>query len=141
MEDRPLPKSYGDLAVAVIDDDDLVTRLVGRILERLGVGQVYRITQSPRFLDMVAEGIDGLHLVICDIGMPHADGHAILKAVRDASPDMPFIMLTADQSDETVKRAIAGGVSAYIVKPIDVSTLGAKIKQIVERTYQLRHPG
>ncbi|MEQ8664261.1 MAG: response regulator [Rhodospirillales bacterium] len=138
MNERVAPTGYADLTVAVIDDDELITQLVERILERMGIGNVYRVTRSHRFIDMIAEGIGGMHLIICDIGMPHVDGHAILRAVREADADVPFIMLTADQSDEAVTRAIAGGVSAYVVKPIDPAALSERIAAVLERAYGIK---
>lgn len=138
MSERVRPQNLADVAVAVVDDDELITQLVERILERMGVGRVYRITRAPRFLDMIAEGLGGLHLIVCDIGMPHVDGHEILRAVRDADPDIPFIMLTADHSGDAVKRAKAGGVTDYVVKPIDPAVLSERIASILERTYAIR---
>ena len=138
MSERVPPKQMSEIAAVVIDDDELMTRLVERILERMGVGRVYRITRAHQFIDMLAEGISGLHLVICDIGMPHIDGHGVLHAVREVDPDVPFIMLTADQTDDAVSRAIAGGVSAYVVKPIDSAILSDKITAVLERAYAIK---
>jgi len=137
-EDDVKPERYQDLTIAVIDDDGLITRLVERLLERMGIGHVFRITHPMRFLDMVAEGLKGVHLVICDINMPDVDGHEVLRVVRNTHPDMPFIMLTGDQTGEAVKKAIEGGVSAYIVKPIDGPKLTQKVASMIERAYGIR---
>lgn len=126
------------MTVAVIDDDDLITRLVERVLERMGFGNVLRLTKPTQFLDMVSEGLSGVHVVICDIGMPNVDGYQILAAVRASEPDLPFIMLTADMSSEAVSRAIEGGVSAYAVKPVVAQSLMSKISTVVERAYGVR---
>lgn len=138
MRERVKPTSYEELTIAVVDDEELITKLVERLLERMGIGQVFRIVQPMRFLDMVAEGLGGIHLVICDVNMPGADGHEVLRAVREVDPEMPFIMLTADKTGETVQKAIDGGVSAYVVKPIDAPKLMQKVAGSIERAYGLR---
>ncbi len=138
IDEAPQPQSFAEIAVAVIDDDELVTMLVERLLQRMGFKKIYRVTQSPLFLDMLAEGVTGLHLVICDIGMPDVDGLQILEAVRKQSPDLPFLMLTADGSGETVRRAIDGGVTGYMVKPLNPDTLTEKVRTTVERAYGIK---
>ena len=138
MTESAKPKNYTEITVAVVDDEELVTKLLERLMQRMGFGQVHRIVNPMRFLDMVAEGLSGVHLVICDVKMPHADGHAVLEAVRETHPDMPFIMLTSDKSDDAVQKAIVGGVSAYVVKPIDRPKLTQKIVSVVDQAYGVR---
>ena len=46
---------------------------------------------------------------------------------------MPFIMLTGSAGINNVKEAIAAGVNAYLVKPIQANTAFNKILQVLEQ--------
>jgi len=136
--ERPRPTALNDVNVAVIDDDELLTKLVERVLQHCGISSVYRITRPAQFLDMMAEGIGGIHLVVCDVGMPGIDGLEILRRVRDVNPDLPFLMLTADGKGDTVRQAIDRGVTAYLVKPLDPGVLRDKVMAALDRSYGIK---
>jgi PAS domain S-box-containing protein len=65
------------------------------------------------------DGLAGLRdgdvdCVVCGYRLPDRDGIAFLEAVRDAYPDLPFVLFT-DEGDETVaSEAIAAGVTDYV---------------------------
>jgi len=73
----------------------------------------------------VAEAIDRLSdgnepapfdVLVSDYEMPETDGLEFLEMVRDAHPDLPFILLTGQGDEELAAEAIHRGVSEYLPK-------------------------
>jgi signal transduction histidine kinase len=85
----------GSLRILVIDDDPLVLDALRETLE--GEGHVVVATADPREgvkVFIAARGSEPFGAVFTDLGMPHLDGRAVAKAVKEASPETPVILLT-----------------------------------------------
>jgi DNA-binding NtrC family response regulator len=66
---------------------------------------------------------EAFDLVITDIKMPQRSGMDILKAVKERSPEVPVIMITAYGSVKQAVDALKAGALDYVVKPFDVEEL------------------
>jgi CheY-like chemotaxis protein len=79
-------------------------------------------------LAMIASPIEqSLILILSDINMPGMTGLEMLPRVREMRPDVPVIMITAYGDPETRRKAIAGGASDLLTKPIDFALLREEI--------------
>jgi two-component system, cell cycle response regulator DivK len=75
-------------------------------------------------------------LILADIQLPGMDGLELTRRVK-ADPetrDISVIALTAYATPADVERATQAGCDGYITKPIDTRTLGARIREFLERT-------
>lgn len=66
-------------------------------------------------------------VMILDMRLPDTDGLALLQEVRRGHPALPVIVTTAYVSVEPKLRMLDLQVSGYLVKPFDLSDLGATI--------------
>jgi DNA-binding response OmpR family regulator len=97
---------------------------------------VYAYLEREGFtLDHAANGQEALarlqedryDLVILDLGLPLIDGMEVLKRTRAHNQTLPIIALTArDHVDDRV-RGLLAGLDDYLVKPIDLGELKARI--------------
>ncbi|QZY29500.1 response regulator [Nocardioides coralli] len=73
-------------------------------------------------------------LVLLDIHLPDLDGVEVLRRVRQL-PGRPVdvIAVTAAQEAETVRAAMAGGVTAYLVKPFTMAALHERLDQYLRQ--------
>jgi two-component system KDP operon response regulator KdpE len=71
--------------------------------------------------------------VILDIMLPDMDGWQVCRRLREMS-DVPIIMLSALGSDENVIEGLNLGADDYIVKPVAVEELIARIRALLRRT-------
>jgi CheY-like chemotaxis protein len=79
-------------------------------------------------LAMIASPIEqSLFLILSDINMPGMTGLEMLPKVREMRPDVPVIMITAYGDPETRRKAIAGGATGLLTKPIDFALLREEI--------------
>jgi CheY-like chemotaxis protein len=68
-----------------------------------------------------------LILILSDINMPGMTGLEMLPRVKQLRPDVPVIMITAYGDPETRRKAIEGGATGLLTKPIDFSQLREEI--------------
>ena len=73
-------------------------------------------------------------LVILDIMLPHLDGYAICKKIRETS-NIPVIMVSAKNLKDDKLKGLILGADDYIEKPYDIDILIAKVKGIFSRRY------
>ena len=72
---------------------------------------------------------------VLDLGLPRMDGLDVLRHVRRAGVELPILVLTAR---DTIADRIQGldiGADDYVVKPIDLHELGARLRALVRRAY------
>ena len=68
-----------------------------------------------------------LILILSDINMPGMTGLEMLPKVKEMRPEVPVIMITAYGDADTRRKAIAGGATGLLTKPIDFSLLREEI--------------
>ena len=72
-----------------------------------------------------------LDLVLTDLAMPGADGIALLRHVRDVSPQTLVILMTAHASVDTAVEAIRLGAQDYLLKPLIFEDVLRKVQHLM----------
>jgi DNA-binding response OmpR family regulator len=101
--------------ILVVDDDPGIRQLLTDVLELEG----HAVTTAVDGLDAV-QVLDAAcpDFVVLDVMMPHLDGYAVLRRIRERSGDpVPVLMLTAAAEPDAAARAWADGVDYYLAKP------------------------
>jgi two-component system alkaline phosphatase synthesis response regulator PhoP len=117
--------------ILVIEDDPAIRRGIVDALEFEGY-QARPCARGDEGQELAVR-ID-CDLVLLDLVLPGRDGLAILRAVREARPTLPVIILTA-RGDETDR--VAGlrlGADDYVVKPFSVRELLARVEAVLRRS-------
>lgn len=70
-------------------------------------------------------------LVIVGMFLKGTDGYGVIRAVKKACKDIKVIA-TGVASDDLIERAIAGGVSFYLVKPFTIQTAMERIRDVMQ---------
>jgi DNA-binding response OmpR family regulator len=116
--------------ILVVDDDPAILRLVRDKLDRAGF-EVWTATSGRRALDVIdRRGLP--HLAIVDIMMPEMGGFEFCRTVQEFT-DLPVIMLTAVDEEETVIRGIEHFAEDYITKPFSPRELVARVQRVLRR--------
>ena len=123
------------VVVLVVDDEPDVEALFRQ--------QFRRDLRAQRFvMDFAASAADAriagtieqtLVLILSDINMPGMTGLEMLPKVREMRPDVPVIMITAYGDPETKRKAIEGGATGLLTKPIDFTLLRSEIDSRLQR--------
>ena len=119
--------------ILVIDDEQPNVRLLERVLMRAGFENFISTTDSresaPLFTDFQPD------LVLTDWLMPEMDGCAVIERLRAlmATDDyLPIVVLTADITPETKKRALAAGATDFLTKPFDQIEVILRIQNLLK---------
>ncbi|TXI90665.1 MAG: response regulator transcription factor [Cupriavidus sp.] len=72
-------------------------------------------------------------LVLLDLGLPVADGYAVLQSLRERKPRPPVIVLTARDGLSDRVRGLDAGADDYMVKPFEMDELLARIRAVARR--------
>jgi two-component system response regulator QseB len=72
---------------------------------------------------------------VLDLGLPLKDGIDVLRAVRDAGVTLPILVLTARDAIPERVRGLNTGADDYVVKPVDLEELGARLHALVRRAH------
>ena len=85
-------------------------------------------------LDQLALHAD-IDLIILDINMPKMNGLAFLEAMNPKGyMHIPVIVITTEQEDEKIRRALASGAKAFVKKPWKKTEVCAIIDRVVNRS-------
>lgn len=116
--------------VLVVDDDPAIVRLVSSKLDLSGY-RVMTAGTGQEALDRIAQ--NGLpHLAIVDINMPGMDGFEFCKIVQQYA-DLPVILLTAMDQEETIIQGIEHFAEDYVTKPFSPRELVARVGRVLRR--------
>ncbi|SEM56499.1 response regulator [Bradyrhizobium sp. OK095] len=117
--------------ILVVDDEPDVEALFRQQFRRdLRAGRFHMefALSAPDALRRAAEVRDpSLILILSDINMPGMSGLDMLPKVRADHPHVPVIMITAYGDVETRRKAIEGGATGLLTKPIDFAQLRQEI--------------
>jgi two-component system OmpR family response regulator/two-component system response regulator QseB len=72
---------------------------------------------------------------VLDLGLPLKDGLDVLAAVRKAGNTLPVLVLTARDAVPDRIRGLDIGADDYVVKPVDLYELGARLRALVRRAH------
>jgi two-component system OmpR family response regulator/two-component system response regulator QseB len=72
---------------------------------------------------------------VLDLGLPLQDGLAVLAAVRRAGITLPVLVLTARDAVPDRIRGLDVGADDYVVKPVDLHELAARLRALVRRSH------
>ncbi len=115
--------------ILVIDDDKLSRWSLSTLLGRAGY-DVREAATGKEGLASIQEGVP--RLVLLDIDLPDMDGFAVLEKIREARPALPVLIMTADATAESARRALHLGAQGQLRKPIDSATLDAAVSQALQ---------
>lgn len=116
-------------SVLVIEDDDAIRAALRRGL-----------TDRGHAVAVAATGFGGLEhalrdtpqVVLLDLGLPDVDGLTVISMIR-ATSDVPIIVITAQDDDPTMVRALDSGADDYVVKPFGTDQVAARIRAVLRR--------
>lgn len=133
-------RSIADLGVLLIEDEDFTRKLIARLLHDLGVRLVFEAADGVQALDVLRKNGHDVNVAICDLEMPRMGGLDLLHALRTATgnplAELPVIVLTSHREADVVKRAIAYGITGYLVKPVSKADLSKRLTFVIQQREQ-----
>ena len=123
--------------IMIVDDEDLVIRVVRQFLSRDGYTNFITITDPREALNAIRS--EKPDVVLLDINMPHLSGLDILRERQHIKPlrTTPFIILSAINDADTKQEALELGATDFLAKPVEKSDLTLRVQNslIVKRHF------
>lgn len=117
----------------VDDEEELVSTLAER-LEMRGI-DVSWAAECETALDLVKK--EAFDIALLDVRLPKMNGLELKRMMERLRPDMKFIFLTGHGSEEDFRACSKeSGRDFYLIKPIRIETLLAKLQEILENKEQ-----
>ena len=115
--------------ILVVEDDAAVRRLVATTLglHRYAVREAKTAAQA--LIELSSQPPD---LVVLDLGLPDGDGVDVIRTLRGWS-SLPVIVLSARLEDADKVAALDAGADDYLVKPLSVEELLARVRVALRR--------
>jgi two-component system OmpR family response regulator/two-component system response regulator QseB len=119
------------MRILVVEDDQL-----------LGDALQTGLRQRGFDIDWVSDGVAAdlalsthtFAAVVLDLGLPRLDGLKVLSKDRARGSKVPVLVLTARDAVEDRVRGLDTGADDYVVKPVDLDELAARLRALVRRS-------
>ncbi len=108
------------LVIAVVDDEEPVRKALMRLMRSAGL-RVEMFGSGAEFLKSLETRLPDC--VVLDLYMPHMDGFNVQAHLARKCAALPVIIVTGHDFPEAQERAMAGGASAFLRKPVHERTL------------------
>lgn len=125
----------------LVDDDKFILEAMADYLRSLG-HRVETARTAQEALDRIREV--RFDIILSDVNLPDRDGFSLLEAVRNCSPETPFVLITGFGTIESAVEAIRLGAFDYLTKPLIEDELALTVqralgqRQIVEENRNLK---
>jgi len=125
-----------DARILIIDDTLANIEVLENLLMMKGFTNVKSISDSTQAILTIRDFKP--ELILLDLMMPQVSGFDImdiLKKETDTFSLMRILVLTADITSESKKKALSGGASDFLTKPFDLTEVDLRIKNLLYTVY------
>ena len=118
----------GEIAVCLVDDDEIMQDIISRYLVRLGCK--LEVAVNPQnALELMANA--NFNLILSDLCMPDMeDGLNLISRIKAIDPTLPVAVMSAEMSQSTQDTLLAAGAFACLAKPISSDDLAKILEEL-----------
>lgn len=116
--------------ILLVDDHQIIldslSMMIGTVTDMEVIGKISDPREVLHFLER-----SPVDVMITDLSMPHMDGLALAKLIRDKIPEIKILILTVSETLEHIQQAKTIGVEGYILKKANKEELSTAIRTII----------
>ena len=125
--------SFSNSRIFCIEDFTESCKLISQLLFIEKNNYDFTVTNSPKHaLELMKEQAFDLYVV--KSRLPEMTGVELCRRIRKTDQETPILFLTGKSRLSECRVAIAAGVSEYLILPVSLDKLTAKVKQLLNRT-------
>lgn len=115
--------------ILVVDDETTHQQMIKAVLS----AESYDISTASDGLEAIS-AVEGkfYDLILMDVRMGQMDGITALKRIKEISPGIPIVIMTAYASVNTAVEALKSGANDYLLKPLDIEELKILVKKSLQ---------
>lgn len=119
------------MRVLIVEDDALLGDALQIGLREQGIAAEW--LRDGRSADEALH-TEGFGAIVLDIGLPRMDGLQLLRNMRGRGDRTPVLLLTARDAVDDRVRGLDAGADDYVVKPVALAELAARLRALVRRS-------
>ena len=122
--------------ILIVDDNPANIEVLTTLLSMEGYENIRKTTDSRDVLDFYLRYDPDL--ILLDLNMPYMSGFEVMEQLQQIVNNqvyLPILVLTADASDATKKKALAAGASDFLSKPFDLVEVSLRIQNLLYTNY------
>jgi len=113
----------------VVEDSDSLREVLAAVLEREG----FRVVATRSAEEALhAFSVESFVCVLADFKLPGMHGIDLAKKIRESSPHLPFVIMTAFGSIDVAVEAMKSGANDFITKPFEPSSIASILRQVIQ---------
>ena len=116
--------------ILIVDDDAVDREQAARCLRSIEDLEVQEARDGGEALS--ALGLRAPDLVLTDLRMPGMDGLELVRAIGEAHPSVPVVLMTSQGSEQIAVRALKAGAASYVPKSDLKDELTDTVRQVLE---------
>jgi DNA-binding response OmpR family regulator len=116
--------------ILFVEDDSTIGEVLASSLRSHGHEVLWERTGAAGIARATAAVVD---LVLLDLGLPDLDGVEVCRQLRRVQPGCVLVMLTARSAEMDVVVGLEAGADDYLVKPVRLAELHARIRAHLRR--------
>jgi two-component system cell cycle sensor histidine kinase/response regulator CckA len=126
----PLAETRGSETLLLVEDEEMVRQLVGRVLRELGY-EVLEASSSAEALEVSARLDRPIDLLVTDVVMPGMSGRELAEQLAQTRPETRVLFMSGYTEEAIVHHGVLGGESDFIGKPFTPQELAHKIRGVL----------
>ncbi len=120
-----------DTSIIIADDHPLfrgaLRQAIGSIMSGVSVSEAGGLDELVALL----QGRNVVDLILLDLTMPGVQGFSGLLFLRAQHPDIPVVIVSANEDPVVVRRAIEFGASGFIPKSLEIDRIGEALRKVL----------
>ena len=121
----------GEIQILIVDDEKPIRELLGIILDDYTCAKVPSADEAVKLIESRFYNI-----VIADVGLPGLSGIELCELIKKISPRTLVLIISGNTGSEISEQAIQKGALGFILKPFDISSVRALVKEALNHQAQ-----
>jgi len=124
--------------VVIVDDHVLFTKALEEMVNQFsGYEVLFSAENGKDFIDKLSDSNEDPDVVLLDLNMPIMDGYETLKWIKEHKKNVKTLVLSMNDNEKSIIKAIRKGANGYLVKNITPKELNFAITHLVD--YEFYH--
>ncbi|MFA6566693.1 MAG: response regulator [Victivallales bacterium] len=121
----------GTETILVVDDEEAVLKLAGRILKKAGY-TVLLANSGKKAVELHKKHRKDIALVVLDMIMPDMDGRDVYQAIKKMKPDVKVVLSSGYSINGKAGKLMAEGIQGFVQKPFSVAEFCNSVRNVID---------
>lgn len=128
LDIEQIPTGNGMIMVA--DDEAIMRKTAGSILEKLGYEVIYA-EDGQDTVNVFKANYKNIKAVLLDLSMPKMSGKDAYIEMKKIKPDLKVLLVSGFKLDEKIQEVLDLGVNGFVQKPYSMLTIAQELKNVI----------